>query len=139
MKKVISVLTIAVLIASCNTTKKTVLTTTKVPNDPVKYANTITAEDLKTALYTYASDEFEGRETGKPGQKKAINFLKDHYIKYGVSAAKGNNDYFQEVPLTVAKKPEVSVIVNGKTFNYLEELVSIFITILKCHSSCSIS
>ena len=29
-----------------------------------KYAKTITADDLKEHLYIYASDEFEGRNTG---------------------------------------------------------------------------
>jgi len=42
--------------------------TTKVA-DPQLFAKTITQSELKDHLYTYASDEFEGRETGEPGQK----------------------------------------------------------------------
>ena len=34
-----------------------------------KYAATITSKELSEHLYTYASDEFEGRETGEAGQK----------------------------------------------------------------------
>lgn len=41
-----------------------------------KYAATITAKDLGNHLFTYASDEFEGRNTGEPGQKKAVEYLK---------------------------------------------------------------
>ena len=38
-----------------------------------KFAKTITADDLKEYLYVYASDEFEGRNTGEAGQKKLLN------------------------------------------------------------------
>ena len=42
-----------------------------------KFAKSITAENLKTHLYIFASDEFEGRDTGEPGHKKDVNYLKD--------------------------------------------------------------
>ena len=64
----------------------------------VKYASTITAKDLGTHLFTYASDDFEGRNTGEPGQKKAVEYLKDFYTAQGIKSPMGNNDYFQEVP-----------------------------------------
>ncbi|MBQ4819288.1 M28 family peptidase [Aquimarina sp. MMG016] len=128
MKKTLSVLAISVLIAACGTTKNTTNKTSETPKktiNPVTYASTITAEDLKTALYTYASDDFEGRETGQPGQKKAVNFLKDHYIKYGVPAAKSDGNYFQEVPLDLMEVPDVGLTVNGKSFTYIESMVSL--------------
>ena len=49
------------------------------------YAKTITAKDLSTHLFIYASDEFEGRNTGEPGQKKAVAYLKNFYVKSVVS------------------------------------------------------
>ena len=64
----------------------------------VKYASTITAKDLGAHLFTYASDDFEGRNTGEPGQKKAVEYLKDFYIAQGIKSPMGNNDYLQEVP-----------------------------------------
>ena len=45
-----------------------------------KFAKTITAKDLGKHLFVYASDEFEGRNTGEPGQKKAVNYLKEFYV-----------------------------------------------------------
>jgi len=63
-----------------------------------KYANTITSNDLKNLLYTVASPEFEGRETGKIGQKKAAEFLKKFYIEHAISSPYGGNDYFQAIP-----------------------------------------
>ena len=64
----------------------------------VKYASTITAKELGAHLFTYASDDFEGRNTGEPGQKKAVEYLKDFYTAQGIKSPMGNNDYFQEVP-----------------------------------------
>jgi Zn-dependent M28 family amino/carboxypeptidase len=66
-------------------------------NNPEKYAATITAKDLKEHLYIYASDEFEGRDTGKPGQKKAAEYLKNFYIKQGIVSPLGDTNYFQKI------------------------------------------
>jgi Zn-dependent M28 family amino/carboxypeptidase len=73
---------------------------TLVSNDKAisKYVNTITFEELKQALYVYASDEFEGRKTGEPGQKKAIEFIKSHYLDNNIASPLGNDDYYQEIP-----------------------------------------
>ena len=62
------------------------------------YANTITAENLKEHLYVYASDEMEGRMTGTPGQKKAVEYLRDFYIANTIPSAFGGTDYYQEIP-----------------------------------------
>ena len=64
----------------------------------LKYASTITAKDLGTHLFIYASDEFEGRNTGEPGQKKAVEYLKNFYVSSGIASPLGGDDYFQEVP-----------------------------------------
>lgn len=69
--------------------------------NPVEYANTITPDELKEHLFTFASDEFEGRETGEPGQKKAAEYLKTEYQKLNIPSPLGEDDYFQEVPSSV--------------------------------------
>ena len=66
--------------------------------DVMDYANSITPEELKEHLYTFASDEFEGRETGEPGQKKAAEYLKNEYKELGIPSPLGGDDYFQEIP-----------------------------------------
>ena len=48
-------------------------------------------------MFTYASDEFEGRDTGTPGQKKAVNYLKDFYVSQGIGSPIAEGDYFQEI------------------------------------------
>ena len=93
---------------SCNTSQKTVNetpTTADVPADPTVYAATITEEELKEHLYIYASDEFEGRETGEPGQKKAVEYLQKAYEEMEVAPAKKDGNYLQNVPLEMAKIP----------------------------------
>lgn len=66
--------------------------------DLTKFANEIKVKDLKNNLYQLASDEFEGRATGEPGQKKAAAFLKDFYIQQKISSPLGGDQYFQEIP-----------------------------------------
>lgn len=112
---------------SCNTSQKTVTETTKATPAVVSsttYAQTITEAELKEHLYVYASDEYEGRETGTPGQKKAIAYIKAQYEKLGIPAAKSDGDYFQKVPLEISKVPSGKVIVNGEDYTVGEHIVS---------------
>ena len=122
------VLTVGLAMACCNTTHKTVATPEQAVRqqviDPARYAEVITEADLKKHLYIYASDEFEGRETGKPGQKKAVAYLKAQYENMGIPAAKADGDYFQEVPLVESKLPTGSATVNGTEYPVGEELLS---------------
>ena len=64
-----------------------------------RFAKTISAEDLSEHLYIYASDEFEGRDTGKEGQKKAVEYLRNYYKSIGVEAGDLDGDYFQPMTL----------------------------------------
>ncbi|MGA9326295.1 MAG: M28 family metallopeptidase [Salegentibacter sp.] len=64
---------------------------------PMEYANSITPGELKEHLFTFASDDFEGRETGEPGQKKAAAYLKQQYQEMNIASPLGGDDYFQEV------------------------------------------
>ncbi|OEK06310.1 M28 family peptidase [Roseivirga misakiensis] len=50
----------------------------------VKYASTITPEQMREKLTVLASDEFGGRETGTEGQKKASAFLENFYKEIGL-------------------------------------------------------
>ena len=80
MKRLFALLTAITL--SCNSSQKTINETTaqaETSVDPVALAATITEDELRTHLFTYASDEFEGRETGQPGQKKAVDYIRNHY------------------------------------------------------------
>lgn len=96
--------------------------------DPTEYANTITADELKDMLYIYASDEFEGRNTGDPGQKKAVEYLKAQYQAMGIKSPLSGDDYFQEVPLEKQKVTEAKVSVNGTPFAVFDDQITLAIS-----------
>ena len=124
MKKILLIFCVSGLIVSCGTSSKTNASSEKTTQekivDPSIYASTITSDELQTMLYKYASDEFEGRETGKKGQKMAVEYLKEQYIAMGIPTPLGEDDYFQEVPLEKQKVAKAKLSVNGKPFNAFE-------------------
>lgn len=93
MKKIILLSSLFILSISCSSQIGKVASV-----NPTEYINTITAADLKTHLQIVASDAMEGRETGSLGQKKAGNYLIDHYKANAVSFPKGATDYYQRIP-----------------------------------------
>ena len=92
--------------------------------DVVNYASTITQEELKDHLYIYASNEFEGRNTGDPGQKKAVDYLKKQYEALGIPPLIEGN-YFQNVPLNLINTPSVSISFNDTSFAYFDDFISL--------------
>lgn len=123
MKKTLLIFCISGLILSCGSTAKPTTSnkTTEIKiADPAEYAATITSDELQTMLYTYASDEFEGRETGEKGQKMAVEYLKAQYQTMGIESPLGGDDYFQEVPLEKQKAAEAQLSVDGQAFKSFE-------------------
>ncbi|MDA9261833.1 hypothetical protein N9P38_00570 [Flavobacteriales bacterium] len=112
------VLFILIISYSCAVTKN-VYKITK--NDKVEeYANSITAEELKKHLSVIASDEYEGRETGKKGQIMAAEYLKNEFQNDGV--APGNNgSYLQQFPLLETSVPEAKITTNGKSYEFSKD------------------
>ena len=77
---------------------------TNAQTNPETYAKSITSEELKGLLYTYASDYFSGRETGKKGQKIAIDFLRDYYINHEISSAQNTEKFLQKMILEIKEE-----------------------------------
>lgn len=94
MKKLSLLLFAFITLSACKAPQNKSVTKASVEN----YANSITANELKTHLYTFASDDFEGRETGEPGQKKAAAYLKNFYQENGIKSPLGDDDYYQDIP-----------------------------------------
>lgn len=74
----------------------------------VKYANTITVEDLTKHLTYLASDEMKGRDTGSPEGKIAAQYLADFYKGLGL-AGPVSGSYFQNVPLVSTNFTKVTL------------------------------
>ena len=89
------------------------------------YAKSITPNELKELLYVYASDYFEGRNTGSRGQKKAVDFLRQFYSSHGIAAAQGTENYFQPMELNIkgemVQSENVVAIIQGN--EYTDEYV----------------
>ncbi|WP_445384873.1 M28 family peptidase [Robiginitalea sp. IMCC44478] len=108
------------LCLGCNSTQKSINENNALPAGPadvMSFASTITEEELKEHLFTYASDDFEGRETGSAGQKKAVNYLREAYTSMDIPAAKGDAGYFQNVPLELRKLPVGELSIEGQAYS----------------------
>ena len=61
----------------------------------VKFSESIVVEDLQRHLNILSSDSLEGRETGKPGQKMAADYIMNHFKNIGIPPYK-KNTYYQK-------------------------------------------
>ncbi|MCF8275463.1 MAG: M28 family peptidase [Flavobacteriales bacterium] len=88
----------------------------------MKYAETITAKDLKSRLEIIASDDFEGRETGQPGQKKAAEYIKSQFQEFGFQPIKEIGGYFQPFKLQLTYPDTVKLVVGTDTLKFLKDM-----------------
>ncbi len=92
--------------------------------DPAPLAATITAEDLRQHLMVIASDEFEGRETGEPGNEKAAAYIADHFKQLGLPPVV-DGQYFQPVKFSWTKwEKETGILINQQKFKHLWDFIA---------------
>ncbi|WP_082115814.1 M28 family peptidase [Hymenobacter terrenus] len=86
----------------------------------VTYANSITPEALKQDLTILASDEYEGRETGKKGQKMAAEYIAKAFAADGLTGpvTGSDNPYLQhfEMNRSGLDAAASTVKIGGKTY-----------------------
>ena len=102
MKKV-ALMAVAISLVACKAQQPNSVETA----DVMEYANSITSDELKEHLYIFASDEYEGRDSGEPGQKMAAEYLKKEFKNLGIPSPLGGDDYYQEVPASFFKRGNV--------------------------------
>jgi len=83
--------------------------------DADKYAKLIKGSYLKEKLSIIASDDFEGRETAMPGQKKAAAYIEAQFKKFGLKPGNGDN-YQQVFPVYRDSLVATKLTINGKDF-----------------------
>lgn len=115
---------LALTILSCGNPNKTTSIPKQIAADPTVYGQTITANELKEHLYIYASDEFEGRDTGAPGQKKAVAYLKNEYLKLNIPSPLGGQNYYQKVLLEKQFAPDTKITLNQKELIPFEDFIT---------------
>ena len=86
----------------------------------MKYASTITAEDLRAHLEILASDAFEGRETGKPGCERAAEYIKNYFTSLGIPPCV-DGSYYQKYPLKKESSSASTMKVGDKEFKFLDD------------------
>ena len=92
--------------------------------NPADYAKFINSDDLRSMLYEYSSDKYMGREAGTEGEKLAVDFIKKKYKVLKISSAKGNGDYYQQVPLIVENSRFSEIKINNKVFKYYNDFIA---------------
>ncbi len=85
-----------------------------------RYSEQISLDSLRHHLNFIASDAFEGRETGKPGQKMTAEYLADHFNGYGLTSV-ADSGYFQRFYLSETGIEKASVTVAGSELEFIED------------------
>jgi hypothetical protein len=106
------------ILISCHSSRKIRITYSE---NAAKYTQLIKKEELKEMLFEIASDEYEGRETGKAGQKRAAQFIADFYKTNGFAYPEGATGFFHEYPLEIHQPTKVTLCANEEVYPFFSE------------------
>ncbi len=82
----------------------------------LRYSKCISAGSMSKNLHILASDEYEGRETGKKGAKMAAEYIAEQFKTAGIPPYKGNT-YYQEFLLKVILPEPAEVFIKRKQYS----------------------
>ena len=96
----------------------------KISSAERKFAEGVTAEQLKEYLYFVASDEMEGRDTPSRGLDTVAKFIALNLTKWGFKPAGDDGTFFQKIALhrDTVDSGATSVSVGGQTFSYGDDV-----------------
>ncbi|MEO7170665.1 MAG: peptidase M28, partial [Sphingomonas sp.] len=86
-------------LAACNSSSSTPPPEVALPTIPL--------DTMREAVRTLASDEFEGRVPGTPGERKTLAYLVEQFQKAGLQPG-NSGSWFQDVPLVAITAKDVS-------------------------------
>jgi hypothetical protein len=95
----------------------------------LRYAATITEAGLRTHLEIIAGDEYQGRDTGKEGQKMAAAYLREQFISYGIPPVPAEDPdaivdgYYQPFRLIEEGSGSIAVEAGGRRLEFMKELI----------------
>ena len=89
----------------------------------IKFSAPVNKERAYEHLSILASDEYEGRETGKKGAWMAAEYIKKQFQSFGlVGPVKGNKDpYMQPVGISAKKLSGISLTIGSQTKENLKD------------------
>lgn len=88
----------------------------------IKFSQSITKEKAFKHLSILASDEYEGRETGKKGAWMAADYIKNHFKALGLKGPV-NGDYFQHIGMSTYNVVQSIVTINGEPKELLKDFI----------------
>lgn len=106
MRKVLAILMVFALTVSCKNEAQNKKTSKEAVIDPA---------EVKTHLYTLASDEMEGRKAGTRGAEKAAQYIENEFKKIGLKTFDTLSTYRQNFTYREAKMFNVIGVLEGKS------------------------
>ena len=96
---------------------------------PVSHAEQVEIQRLSDIVKVLASDEFEGRAPGGPGEEKTVAYLIDSFKSQGLEPGGEDGGWTQAVPLirTQVQDPASMSFIIGDTHQSLEQVHDIAI------------
>lgn len=81
--------------------------------------DSLTPDELFRHVRVLASDEFEGRAPGTPGEDKTVNYLVNQFKSLGLAPGNPDGTYIQDVPLVgFTAQPTISFTARGQTLDF---------------------
>ncbi len=81
----------------------------------LRYSRVITAKNLSKDLHIIASNKYQGRETGKKGQKMAAKYIAKQFMLAGIPPYK-DQTYYQKFILNLISAKPAEISINGKKY-----------------------
>jgi len=72
------------------------------------------ASDVERIIWTLASDEMQGRQAFEPSAWEAARFIASEFEAIGLETFQGDDNYFQEIPLTERAVSSMAVSIAGE-------------------------
>jgi hypothetical protein len=91
-------------------------------NTAEKFSTTINKTNAYKHLSVLASDEYEGRETGKKGAWMAADYIRDYFKSLGLTAPV-NGSYFQPIDMVTYNLSGMQFSINGQAKEYGKDFV----------------
>lgn len=112
MQKLFFILSCAVILFSCSTTKE-LTAPVIVPTDKMLTEETVNINTIKGHIYYLASDEMAGRDTPSPELDIAARYLATSLMRFGVKPIPALGGYMQPLPMKRVSPPALGRIEIG--------------------------
>lgn len=89
-----------------------------------RYSKQISSAILRDHLNVIASDAYEGRETGKPGQKMAADYIRHEFMR--LKLRPGNDtSFFQNYPLVLRRPSNIDFAINDSAYTFKRDFYAL--------------